>query len=168
MAKIYHMVLDDYPDHAIALGRMLGHWGELETCLMRMTEFLLGADYDQKAYYVYKEFYNIRSKINLLIRLNKWFTRNKTVQNDIDKLLSKAYSLNETRNSFIHARWTSKAGYGDTSNKLMRISLGSGNLHQPNVRSKYFTPKDIQGFGEEIAKLSQSFEDLLDRVLPTP
>jgi len=164
MARKYHMVLDDYPEHAKALGQMLGHWGELEASLMRLTMFLLGTDYDQKAFFVYKEFYNLRSKIRLLKRLNRWFPGDIPIQTEIDNLLSKAESHNDTRNSCVHARWVSKAGYKETSNELMRISLGSGKLHQPNIRPKYFTPQDIQDFGEEIAILSQSFEELLDRV----
>lgn len=166
----YHMVLDDpeYKDHALALGRMLGHWGELEACLMLMTKFLLGTDYDEKAYFVYKEFYAIKNKIKLLIRLNNNFTNNETDKDDIDILLSKADKLNDRRNAFIHARWNPQVGYGEVSNKLMRISLGPGKLPQPNKKPKYFTPQNIQGFGADIAKLAQCFYDLLARVSPEP
>jgi hypothetical protein len=166
----YHMVLDDpeYIDHALALGRMLGHWGELESCLMLITKFLLKTDYDEKAYFVYKEFTSLRAKINLLKKLNQWFPPDKPIKDEIDNLLSDVEFYNDMRNSFIHARWVSKAGYGVTSNKLMRISFSSGNLKRPNKRPKYFTPQNIQGFGEEVARLCQCFYDLLTRVSSGP
>lgn len=86
----YHMVLDDpeYKEHALALGLMLGHWGELESCLMLITKFLLKTDYDEKAYFVYKEFTSLRAKINLLKKLNQWFPPDKPIKDEIDNLLS--------------------------------------------------------------------------------
>src|SRR5208282_4280416 len=90
MATKYHMVLDDYPDHATALGRMLGHWGELETHLMRMTEFLFQVPHDHvnhhKTDFVYKEFVSLPSKIQLLERLNRWFVQDTSTKEAIKEL----------------------------------------------------------------------------------
>lgn len=173
MAKKYHMVLDDYPEHAKALGLMLGHWGEFETQLMRMMEYLFQVPDDQvnhfKTDFVYKEFVSLPSKIKLLERLTRWFIQDESLKKEINKLLANATTLNQERNNYVHARWVSVAGYGETSNKLMRISLASpGNVNKLYKETKKVTPQNIQDFGEEIVKLSLSFQELLDRVFPTP
>ncbi|HYA14521.1 MAG TPA: hypothetical protein VEF33_09305 [Syntrophales bacterium] len=172
MATKYYMVLDDYQDHALALGLMLGHWGEFETCLMRMMEFLFQIPHDHvnhhKTDFVYKEFVSIKSKITLLERLNRWFVEDKPLMEEIKKLLSKARTINKERNNYVHARWISYAGYGETSNKLIRISLASpSNINELYKPTKHVTPQDILNFSEEIVKLSLSFQELLDRVLPS-
>src|SRR4030042_1782210 len=107
MTKKYYMVLDDYQDHATALGLMLGHWGELETHLMRMLEFLFQVGNDhvthQKTDFVYKEFVSLTSKITLLERLNRWFILNdKPLNERIKKLLSEVRRLNTERNKYVH------------------------------------------------------------------
>ncbi|OGP70854.1 MAG: hypothetical protein A2Z73_03380 [Deltaproteobacteria bacterium RBG_13_60_28] len=164
MAAKYYMALDDSPDHAAALGRLLGHWAILETKLMHMMEILLNVDH-HRADFVYKEFVSISSKITLLKRLNRWLTKDESLKDEIKNLLSKAGKLNTQRNDFIHARWLSVA-HGDYSNKLIRISISSprdiNELHKP---SKRFTAQDIQDVVEEIVKLSLSFQKLLDRML---
>lgn len=170
MLTKYYMVLDDYPDHAAALGRMLGHWGILETHLMRMMEFLFQVPHDHvnhhKTDFVYKEFISLRSKITLLERLNRWFVQDTSLKETIKNLLSETKRLNKERNNYVHARWIS-GPYGDTSNRLYRISLASpGNINELYNKPKKLTPQDIQDFAEEIVKLSLSFQKLLDRILP--
>jgi len=167
------MVLDDYPDHALALGLMLGHWGELETKLMRMMEFLFQVPHDHinhhKTDFVFKEFVSLPSKITLLERLNRWFVQDDSLNKEIKNILSNVRTLNKERNKYVHARWISEAGYGETSNKLIRISLASpGNINELHNPTKHVTPHDIQDFSAKIVKLSQAFEELLDRVLPSP
>jgi hypothetical protein len=168
------MVLADseYKDHALALGLMLGHWGELETSLMGMTEYLFQAQGDNvnhfKTDFLYKEFFNIRSKIRLLKRLNNFFVQDNTLKDKIDELLSDADNLNNERNRYVHARWRSEAGYGETSNQLVRISLGPPNkitdVYKP---SDLITSQDIFVFSAKIVKLSQDIEDLLIQVSPS-
>lgn len=170
----YHMVLADteYEDHAFALGLMLGHCGELETSLMGITEYLFQAQGDSvnhfKTDFLYKEFFNIRSKIRLLKRLNNFFVRDETIKDKIDKFLSDADDINNERNRYVHARWRSDAGYGETSNQLVRISLGPPNkitdVYKP---SDLITSQDIFDFSAKIVKLSQEIEDLLIQVLPS-
>lgn len=170
---VYYMVLADpeYKDHALALGHMLGHWGELETRLMRMTEFLFQAQGDHvnhfKTDFVYKEFINLPSKITLLERITKWFIQDVSLKEEINKLLKRVRNLNSTRNNYVHARWMSYAGYGETSNKLRRISLASPrNINELYKPTKHVTPRDILDFAAKIVKLSQDFDELLDRVFP--
>ena len=171
MTKKYYMVLDDYQDHATALGLMLGHWGELETHLMRMTEYLFKVPHDNvnhfKTDFLYKEFFNIRSKIKLLKRLNNFFVHDENLKDKIKELLSNTEKLNDERNRYVHARWISKAGYGETSNQLSRISLGPPN----NINDLYkpmedITSQDINDFSAKIVELSLSFQELLDLILP--
>jgi len=170
MVRKYHMVLDDYPEHATALGRMLGHWGLFETQLMRMMEFLFQAQGDKvnhfKTDFVYKEFVSLRSKITLLERLNRWFVQEEPLKEAIKKLLSETRRINKERNNYVHARWGS-GPYGDTSNRLMRISLASpSNINELYNPLKRVTPHDIQNFSADIVKHSLSFQELLDRVFP--
>ncbi len=169
----YHMVLADpeYKDHALALGLMLGHWGELETRLMRMTEFLFQAQGDLvnhfKTDFVYKEFINLPSKLTLLERITRWFIQDVSLKDEVNKLLKRVRNLNGTRNNYVHARWISYAGAGETSNKLIRISLGSPrNINELYNPTKHVTPNDIRDFVARIVKLSQDFDELLDRVFP--
>lgn len=166
MADKIYMALDDSPDHAAALGRLLGHWAILETCLMRMMEYLLQVDH-HRADFVYKEFVNTKSKISLLKRLNRWLTQDDTIKGEINEILTDTETLNRKRNNFVHARWVS-GPYGDNSNKLLRINDSSpSNINKLHKPVKRFTPQDIQDVVEEIVKLSLSFDALLNRVLPT-
>jgi hypothetical protein len=60
MTQKYYMALNESPDHAAALGRLLGQWAVLETYLMGIMEYLLQVD-SHKAGFVYKEFVNTKS-----------------------------------------------------------------------------------------------------------
>lgn len=167
------MVLDDYPDHATALGLMLGHWGELETRLMKLLELLFQVPHyhvnHHKTDFVYKEFVSLPSKIKLLERLNRWFVQDVELNKKIKELLKKTKTANGKRNKYVHARWISKAGYQEISDKLIRISLASpGNINELHNPTQNITPRDIQDFSAEIIKLSQEFDELLDQALPSP
>lgn len=163
MADKIYMALDYSPDHAAALGRLLGHWAILETKLTHLLELLLGVD-QYKARFIYQEFVSAKSKITLLQRLNHHFTQDELCKKEINKLLIKASKLNSKRNAFIHARWGIGAAIVDVG-KLSRIST-----MLPRDYKKYhgevdnFTSQDIQYIAEEIATLSLSFQTLLDRV----
>ncbi len=128
---------------------------------MHMMEILLKVDH-HRADIVYKEFVNTKSKIMLLLRLNHHFTKDESRKKEINELLIKAKNLNSKRNDFVHARWGSGA-YGVDINKLYRISIGAPfdykELHRPMDK---FTPQDIQNVVEDVAKLSLSFQTLLD------
>ncbi len=156
--------LDYSPDHAAALGRLLGHWGVLETHLTRMMEYLLKVDH-HRADFVYKEFTATKTKITLLLRLNHHFIQDKLLKEEIKELLIKAKNLNKERNAFVHARWGGGA-YGANDNKIYRINIGAPFDYKELYNPMYkFTPQDIQKVVEDIAKLSLSFQALLDRIL---
>jgi hypothetical protein len=158
MAEKYYMVLDDYPEHAAALGRLLGHWAALETCLMTIMSFIIEVD-DIISYFIYNEFVNTKSKIILIQRINNFLNKDDKLKEDIAPLLSSAFTLNRIRNDFVHAYWKKD----DTDpTKLIRINYSfPAKLHKLQKPQERFTSKDIQDVGEKIAKLCQSFDDLL-------
>jgi hypothetical protein len=155
-----YMSLDDSPEHAAALGRLIGHWAMLETKLMQLMEKLLGIDHN-KSDLVYKEFVSTISKIKLLKRLNYHFTKDDLLKCKINELLISAEHFNSKRNEFVHARWDARA-YKDDSDELIKISTmppGYTKISRPIER---ITPKNIQDITEDIAKLSLSFQEMLD------
>ena len=103
MAKGTHIPLDDAPEHAAALGRLLGHWAILESQLQTIMQLLLGID-QFKGRFLWHEFTSTNAKIRMLQRLNHHFTAER-FKNDLSTLLESAQSLNSKRNSFVHAVW---------------------------------------------------------------
>jgi chorismate mutase len=161
-----HIPIDDAPEHAAALGRLLGHWAILERLLIHIMQWLLDTNW-YKAMLVYQEFNSTRGKIVLLRRLNHHFNRNEPIRNKIDKHLDQALKLNTKRNAFIHSLWGVK-----TENSLARLKTISPPDHKKIENTiEQFTPQDIQNVVEEISKLSQSLLDLINQalaVLPEP
>lgn len=154
-----YIALDDSPEHAAALGRMLGHWGLLEYFLARLMGFVLDID-RLKADIIFKEIVSFKAKLNLLRRFNHHSTKNQLLKKEIDTLLSTAEGLNKKRNSFIHASWS-----GDSNNLYRSENSLEGSykkMHKPLLR---FTAQDIENVVEDIAILSASLDDLLFRLL---
>jgi hypothetical protein len=166
MSNKVHIPIDDAPEHAAALGRLLGHWAVLERFLVHIMQWLLSTEWD-KTLLVYQEFVSTKSKIVLLRRLNHHFNDNGPLKLIIDKHLEQALKLNTKRNAFIHSFWGIKS-----ENKLSRLKTISPFDHKKIENSvEQFTPQDIQNVVEEIAKLSESFRDLIIQaieVLPEP
>jgi len=150
MATIVHIPLDDAPEHAAALGRLLGHWAFLEVELETIMRFLLGID-QFKAKFIWQEFTSAKAKIALIQRLNHHFTANKDSKESLDKLLSKAQELNSDRNAFVHALWA-----GDEK-KLTRFrNTPPGNYKKAGRMPEQFSPQDVQNVVDKIAELSQA------------
>jgi hypothetical protein len=154
-----YIALDQSPEHAAALGRLLGHWAVLEHMLTGLMQCLLGTD-PKKTDLIYKEIVSTKAKFLILKRMNHHFTIDKLLKKEIDVLLTNGEKLNKQRNSFIHASWI-----GDSNNLYRDENILEGNykkMHKPSLK---FTPDDIQNVVEDIAKLSASFGNLLFRLL---
>lgn len=156
-----YALLDDYPEHAAALGRLLGHWSALETRLMLIMSRIIEID-DLASSVIYNEFVSTKSKIELLQRINFFLNEDDRLKEETTPLLESAFRLNKVRNAFVHAYWKK-----DETNrtKLIRINYSSPpNIKKLRKPKERFSAKDIQDVVEKIAKLCQSFDDLL---LPT-
>lgn len=150
--------LDYSPDHAAAIGRLLGHWAILESHLEFLLGMLLNIDL-YRASFIYQEFVSTNSKIILLRRLNHFFVIDQELKNKLDKLLNQTRILNEKRNAFVHAIWAS-----GPDNKINRMRTTMPGNHKKRFRaSEEFTPQDIQNIVEEIAELSASLLQLITR-----
>lgn len=147
--------IDLAPEHAAALGRLLGHWAMFDRLLIGILKYLLTIDWG-KAMLVYQEFGSTKSKIVLMRRLNHYYTEDEDLKIDVDKLLSQALKLNTKRNAFIHAMWTG------TPSHFYRQKVMPPPDHKKTIHDiEPFTLQDIQNVVEEIAELSQSLRYLL-------
>lgn len=157
MVNKLHIPLDQAPEHAAALGRLLGHWAILEIHLTILMQRLFQLS-PQKANLIFNEIVSLRAKLKLLKRVNHHFTIDETLKKEIHDLLVSAEELNGERNKFIHAGWAGNP------QDMVRIE-NSLPVNYKRLTRKYmkFTPKDIQNFVEDIAKLSGSLNDLLFR-----
>lgn len=161
-SKLSFSPLDDRPEHAAALGRLLGHWAYLELQLLIVLEKLLEID-TQKARFVYQEFISVASKIKLLQRLNHHFTSDITKKEKLEKLLANTDTLSIKRNNFIHAIWASTLNDDDPQLLRVRNSL-PGKYENLYHKIEEFTPKDIQRVVDEISTLTLSLLEWTDSV----
>jgi hypothetical protein len=152
--------LDSRPEHAAALGRLLGHWAVVEMELIGILEYFLGIE-QPFARLVWQEFVSTRGKINLLLRLN-WATVDSAMKSKLDDLLNNAQDLNEVRNAYIHALWVDP---GANSLHLMRSrNTSPGNYKKTFRKSEPFTPEAIQEDVTKFAKLSAALADWISHV----
>lgn len=152
--------LDTHPEHAAALGRLLGHWAFLETQLMGVLQALLYTS-QRKSKFVWQEFNSARGKIELAQRLNFHFTGDASLKDDLDKLLAQAQSLNGMRNNYIHALWVDPGG---SDNTLERMSNSlEGNYKKEDKKWVPLTPENIQDDVAKLAVLSQALADWQSR-----
>jgi hypothetical protein len=157
MVNKMHIALEQAPEHAAALGRLLGHWAVLEMLLTVLMQrlFQLGP---QKADLIFKEIVSLKAKLKLLKRINHHFTIDGVLKEEIHDLLVSAEKLNEDRNKFIHSGWA-----GD-SRDMVRIESSLPPSYKKLTKSHIkFTPQNIQNFVEKIAQLSGFLNDLLFR-----
>lgn len=157
-----HIALEQFPNHAAALGCLLGHWAVLEDLIAGLMQYLFKVK-PTIASLIFDEFVSTKSKILLLRRVNHIITDDKSLKLEIESLLSEAQKLNSKRNSFIHSSWVSG------ENMLFRCEKIMPPNHQ-KVRKEptIVTLQDIQNVVEEIAELSASIGDLLFRLLGEP
>lgn len=157
MSDKTHLFIDRMPEHCIALGRLVAHWSMFERKLIHILQLLLSTDI-YKAILIFDEFNSIRSKINLLLKLNYRFTYDKTLRDDIDTHLTKAYNLIKIRNSYIHAL------YNGDNRGVMRRKMTPIDYKKPDTPFEVVTVKEIQDDVDKIAKLSRSFDFLIARI----
>lgn len=157
------IALDNAPEHAAALGRLLGHWAMFEKMLIGLMQYLLQIKPNIAAM-IYDEFVSTKAKILLLRRVNHHFTTDISLKIEIETILSVAQQLNTKRNSFIHASWATV----DSSELIRFESILLQNHKKTYKIPTKFTPEDIQNVVEEIAKLSASLGSLLIRLLEGP
>lgn len=162
MAYKLLLPIDNAPELAAALGRLMAHWADLESWLIHLLQVLLNVD-NMKARFIYQEFNSTRGKITLIRRINHFFTLDETLKSEIDKLLGNINTLNETRNKFVHARWI-----GDVPQHIMRLETSLPGYKQSKKPMKKITPQDVQKVVEEIAELSQSLQNLIFPLLGVP
>lgn len=148
--------LDDHPDHAAALGRLVGHWALLEFNLMAVLRLLLGVN-QQKSKFIYQEFISATSKIKLLQRLNHHSNTDGSKKQKLKELLDRADKLNKHRNYFIHALWI---GTDQPDFPLLRIKNSlPGDFKKPHNPPEAFSAQDIQDVVVKIAELSVSLQE---------
>jgi hypothetical protein len=99
--------LDNLPEYAAALGRLLGHWAMLESLLMGTLGRALRVDHGL-ARLLWHEFISTRGKITLLQRLNHSMGDNE-LKSELGRILEEAQKLNTMRNAYIHAIWVVNA-----------------------------------------------------------
>jgi len=155
MSDKKHLPIDDAPEHAAALGRLIAHWNALERILVIFLQWLLGTSWF-KALLVFHQFSNITGKIYLLKTLNYQFNENE-FKNEIDRHLNTALALNEERNKFIHALWGVIV-----DDKIVRVPAMEPCNHKKTSQSvnEQFSSQDIQEVVDKIARLSQSLSDI--------
>lgn len=157
MVTKIHTALEESPEHAAALGRLLGHWGFLEVLLTSLMGHLLYLS-PHKTYLIYNEIVSLRAKLKLLKRINHNFTINEVFKKEIHDILVTAENLNEDRNKFIHSFWV-----GNFQEMIRMEGSLPGNYKKMAKPYKKFTPQDIQDFVEDIAQLASALNDLLVR-----
>jgi hypothetical protein len=155
--KMVSIPLDKHPEHAAALGRLLGHWAFLETQLIGALQCLLFTG-REKARFVWQEFISAKGKIELAQRLNFHFTQDVSLKDELDDFLKQAQTLNGVRNKYVHALWGDPDPGGNTRT-LMRISNTMSDYKNSTNKHEPFTPEAIQDDAVKIATLSQCLSD---------
>ncbi|MGA7561843.1 MAG: hypothetical protein WBW55_01405 [Desulfobaccales bacterium] len=152
-----YLPIDNSPDHAAALGRLIAHWGDLESQFRLLFQFLLKID-NMKAHFINQEFLSVPAKITFLRRINHFFTLDASSKHQIDELLKTIEGLNKQRNRFIHATWQYTI-----QDQLMRqqSSLPAGNHKKRSKPLAKFTSQDIQNVVQAIEQTSQSLQNLI-------
>jgi hypothetical protein len=97
-------ILDEFPEYATALGRLIGHWGLLESHCISVLGYLLGTD-EARTQMVFNTFPALVQKLQLIERLTKSFVEPCDACEHLLGYVSRAKKLNDTRNLYVHAIW---------------------------------------------------------------
>lgn len=118
--------IDNAPEHAAALGRLVARWAVLEVGLQLLLSALLKGGY-REAHFIYQEISATKTKITMLRRMNHHLGRFVEPQKTkISMLLADAARLNRKRNDFVHALW----GEGREKDCLTRMSTTFSQDHR--------------------------------------
>ncbi len=160
MVDKFHLPIDNAPELAAALGRFIAYWGHLESLLIHLLQLLLNVD-NVKARFIYLEFVSITAKINLLQRLNHFYTLDDKLKYEIYDLLKDTTILNEKRDGFVHAMWV-----GAIPQHIMRIETTIPRNFRKYKKSMIkITPHKVQEEVDKIGGLYQKFQDLILRLI---
>lgn len=148
--------IDVAPDHAMALGRLLGHWAFLEQQLTSVLSVLLRLEDQKYAKFIWQEFVSASGKIELIQRTNFHLNKDEKLRDELDKLLKNAKTLNGIRNGYIHAVWThTTEGFNGV---LQRHKNTAPNDYRKDEDAPIdTTAEDIQSDVTKIATLSLAF-----------
>ena len=145
--------MDDAPEFAAALGRLIAHWGFLEGELSELLGILLRLD-QARASMVFNTFPALGQKIGLIERLLYSFTQENEARNVALNFCKRAKALADDRNKYIHATW----GGGDGEFCIFSKGLPSSTKKRlsivPGVKVQ-----DIQNDVDKVAVLSQEILD---------
>ena len=114
MARRTLIPLDSQPQHAQALGRLLGHWGICEHNLCAILGNILGVE-DHKARFIWAAFPSFAAKQKLLRRLNHHYTVNEVAKSSLEPYWYKQQNLtvNGTRAFMLFGRQAVKISWGN-------------------------------------------------------
>ena len=151
MARRTLIPLDSQPQHAQALGRLLGHWGICEHNLCAILGNIVGVE-DHKARFIWAAFPSFAAKQKLLRRLNHHYTVNEVAKSSLEALLVQAAKFNSQRNACVHAIWT--AGGKD---KLGQLNESQSHMVK-HSHFKIVEVHEILALVEELSLFSGSLE----------
>jgi hypothetical protein len=156
--------LDSSNDHAMALGKLMGHFAILESQLQMVMATLLGID-QFRAAIVFQSFISLRAKVDMITRLSYVFLNDSPERAELIKLLDESGKANTIRNDHAHATWAA----GDPG-ALTRISGSLPNNPKHRIKPfKAFTASDIQKDVETIATLSAKIQHfVIEKLLQMP
>ena len=158
--------LDSRPEHAAALGRMLGHWAMLEHLLVGTLSLALNIRYS-RGKVVWQEFASLRGKLTLIKRLN-WAKKDDPLKKELDEMLVEATKLNEIRNAYIHALWVEDGGTFTTPTLRRMRNTSPPNYKKLFRDTEIISVQDIENDVIKIAELSAKFADWQIRVQGAP
>lgn len=133
----YTTALDEHPEFAALLGRLVGQWGALEHALIAVLARLLNIDF-RPAKMVFNTFPALTQKIGLLERLSKNFFEANDAREKLLALLKETYAANDKRNEYVHALWLNSDA---DELHVQSISLQSIAKH---LEAKAILPADVE------------------------
>lgn len=147
--------LDSSPEHAAALGRLIGHWAIVEFSLSDIFQKLSGTPKRNKASLILESIVSVKTRLDIIERLIQHFVADCKLKTELEALMTETRDLNSERNAIVHAAWT-----GGSGGILKRIRTGVP--YNPKIRShktKDFSAEDIQDVVDRIASLAQRLID---------
>ena len=156
----YTIPLDSSPEHAAALGRLLGHWAVVELQLSGILQLLLRTQ-QGPARYIWRGILSTRAKIEILQRLNWHYLPDQPLKEELDQHLKVADSLNAMRNAYVHALWSTPTR---DSKVLLRHRNSLPRQYKETFRdAEPFTSADIEKDVASLAEFSGRLADWQDR-----
>jgi hypothetical protein len=152
--------LDYCPEHAAALGRLIGHWAFLETQLQGVIQCLMHSS-QSKARFLWQEFLSAESRISLAQRINWHCVANAAIRDDLNRLLDEVRALETVRNTYVLGLWGESSG-GTAALTLISNSL-PGHFKDVDMRQELVTLGKLREDANSIAELSQRMSEWQSR-----